>query len=140
MSNRVSYAKPSRLNSVTVTLLLLAVAGGYWMWRFFPAYFDAWSVDHLLKEASSTMYRLNRLKEPMRTNEMKATLDKLRADIIKKGNVTDPDLDVQLEIDGNLAAVSANYSLTVVLAPSNKKVVLNFHRKETANVKAVNWD
>jgi len=140
VSNRVSYAKPSRFNSVTITLLLLAIAGGYWMWRFFPAYFDAWSVDHLLKEASSTMYRLNRLKEPLRTTEMKKSLDKLRVDIMKKGNVTDPDLDVQLEIDGNLATVTATYQLTVVLAPSNKKVVLHMNRRETANVKAVNWD
>ena len=57
---------PKRLNAVTVGLLLFALAAGYWFWRFFPAYFDGWTVDHILKETAAAVYRANRLREPER--------------------------------------------------------------------------
>ena len=104
---------PRRINAVTVIMILWRAAAGYWVWRFFPAYFDGWTVDHLLKEAASSTYQLNRLNEPERTKQLKALVDKTRADIIKQGNVTDPDLVVNLDIDGDNVAVSADYSVVI---------------------------
>ena len=113
---------------------------GYWLWRFFPVYFDGWSVDHVLKEAASKTYRMNQLKEPERTKALTDLVDKTRADVIKQGNVTDPDLKVNLDIDGDNAAVSADYRVVVTHPVINKTTTLHFHKSETANIKRVNWE
>ena len=131
---------PRRFNSVTVIMLLMMVAAGYWLWRFFPVYFDGWSVDHVLKEAASKTYRMNQLKEPERTKALTDLVDKTRADVIKQGNVTDPDLKVNLDIDGDNAAVSADYRVVVTHPVINKTTTLHFHKSETANIKRVNWE
>jgi hypothetical protein len=135
-----SYGQPRRLNSVTVFLALLAMVGGYWMWRFFPVYFDAWTVDHVLKELASKMYRANRLNEPLRTKTMRELLDKARADIGKQTNITDPDLSIDLEIEGNSATVTAEYDTVVTHPGVNRTTPIHFKRVETANIKAVNWE
>jgi hypothetical protein len=137
-----TYGQPRRLNTVTITMLVMALAAGYWLWRFFPAYFDAWTVDHLLKEAASATYKLNRLSEPGRTKELKALVDKTRADIQKQANVTDPDLDVTLDIsdDGNDCAVSADYKVVVTHPMMTHTTTLHFHRTEKADIKRVQWE
>jgi hypothetical protein len=135
-----SYGQPRRLNVVTFVMILMALAAGYWLWRFFPAYFDGWSVDHLLKEAASKTYRLNRLDEPERTKELTALVNKTKADIAKQGNVTDPDLLVNLDIDGNNVAVSADYKVVITHPYINKTTTLHFHRSESADIKKVNWE
>jgi hypothetical protein len=136
----VAYQKPSRLNSVTITLLLILLAGGYWMWRFFPAYLDAWTVDHVLKETATALYRANRLSEPLRTNELNKLVTEARAEIVKKAGVTDPELSVGLEIDGENATVTATYKVIVTHLVTKKTTTLNMKRSEKANVKAVKWD
>lgn len=131
---------PRRFNSVTMLLLLLGLAAGYWVWRFFPAYFDGWSVDHLLKEAASKVYKLNQRQEPERTKLLTELVDKTRADIARQGNVTDPNLKVDLDIDGDNVAVSADYSVIVTHPLINKTTTLHFHKSESANIKRVNWE
>jgi len=135
-----SYGQPRRLNSVTAIMILMGLAAGYWVWRFFPVYFDGWSVDHLLKEAASSTYRLNRLNEPERTKQLKELVDKTRGDIIKQGNVTDPDLTVNLDIDGNNVAVSADYNVVVTHPLTSKTTTLHFHKSEAADIKKVTWE
>lgn len=130
---------PKRLNAVTVVLLLAALAIGYWFWRFFPAYFDGWTVDHILKETAAAVYRANRLREPERTTTLRELLDKARADIIKKANVTDPDLRVDLEIEEQMARVSAEYMVVVTHAGVSRTTTLHFKKKAEQNIKAVNW-
>src|SRR5207245_2529873 len=58
------YQQPRRLNAVSITLIFAALGAAYWFWRFFPAYFDGWTVDHILKEQAAAVYRTNRLVEP----------------------------------------------------------------------------
>jgi hypothetical protein len=134
------YGQPRRFNTVTGIMLLLGLAAGYWMWRFFPAYFDGWTVDHILKEAASATYKLSRLGEPERTKRLKALLDKTRADIIKQGNVTDPELTVNLDLDSVNVVVSAEYSVVVTHPVLNKTTMLHFKKSETADVKKVKWE
>jgi hypothetical protein len=136
----VRYGQPRRLNAVTLTMLLGGLAAGYWLWRFFPAYFDGWSVDHLLKEAASRTYKLNRLQEPERTRELKALVDKTRSDIQRQANVTDPELLVSLDIDGDNVAVSADYHVVVTHPIVTRTTTLHFHKSESANIKKVNWE
>ena len=136
----MDYKTPRRLNSFNVTLIVLALVAGYWFWRFFPAYFDGWTVDHVLKEAASAVYRINRMTEPDRTKELKALLDKTRLDIVKKGNVTDPELTVDLDIEGNLAILTADYHVIVTHPVLSRTTSLHFQKKETADIKRVSWE
>lgn len=135
-----TYGQPRRLNSVTLVMLLCGLAAGYWLWRFFPAYFDGWTVDHLLKEAASKTYRLNRLNEPERTKQLKELVDQTRASIIKQANVTDPDLGVNLEIEGDKCAISADYLVVVTHPVGNHTTTLHFHKTEQADIKKVQWE
>jgi hypothetical protein len=136
----MDYKAPRRLNSFNITLVLLALVAGYWFWRFFPAYFDGWTVDHILKESASAVYRVNRMGEPDRTKELKALLDKARLDIQKKANVTDPELTVDLEIAGDKATLIANYKVVVTHPVTSRTTTLHFEKKETADIKKVSWE
>jgi hypothetical protein len=140
MAERVQWAQPKRLNWVSGTMLVLAVVFGYWMWRFFPAYFDAWTVDHVLLEGANSAYRASRLGEPARTNALHELVDKAKADIQKKANVEDPELTVGLDLDGDIATLTADYMVTVTHPVLSKVTQLHFHREEKANIKAVDWD
>ncbi len=135
-----SYGQPRRINSVTVVMLLGGLAAGYWLWRYFPAYFDGWTVDHILKETASATYKLARMGEPQRTTSLKALLDKARNDIIAKANVHDPELDVHLDLDGDIATVSADYSVTITHPLLDKRSTLHFHKVESENIKKVQWE
>jgi hypothetical protein len=135
-----TYRQPRRLNIVTLTIMLFGAIAGYWMWRFFPVYFDAWTIDHVLKEAATSTYKISRLNEPEKSKELKALVDRTRAEVIKQGNVTDPDLTVNLDLDGNTVVVSAEYNVTVTHPYINKTTILRFKRTESANVKKVQWE
>ncbi len=135
-----TYGQPRRLNSVTIVMLLGGLAAGYWLWRYFPVYFDGWTVDHILKETASSTYKLARMGEPQRTTSLKALLDKARNDIITQANVHDPELDVHLDLDGDIATVSADYTVTITHPLFDKQSKLHFHRVESENIKKVQWE
>lgn len=135
-----SYGQPRRLNAVTVFMLLCVAAGAYWMWRFFPVYFDGWTVDHELHEAASACYKLSHLNDSEKSKQLKALVDKTRADIVQQAHVTDPDLAVNLDIDGDTATLSADYSVVVTHPFIDKTTTLHFHKVDTADIKRVNWN
>jgi hypothetical protein len=134
------YGQPRRINAVSVTMLLIFLGGGYWCWRFFPVYFDAWSVDHILKEAASQTYQTQHLVEAQRMEQLKSIVDKARLDIIKQVGIHDPELTVDLNVDGDQALLVADYSVVVTHPWFNKVTRIHFHRAQTANIKFVKWD
>jgi hypothetical protein len=134
------YGGPRRLNAVTVTLLVGAIVGGYWFWRFFPAYFDAWTVDHALREAANAIYKASRLRDPDRSRELKDIVNRCRKDIVEKAGIKDPDLEVEIEFDDESAVAMANYKVVVTHPGTTRTTTLHFQRKERANIKQVRWD
>jgi hypothetical protein len=134
------YGQPKRINAVSITLALIALAGGYWLWRFFPVYFDAWSVDHILKESASQTYQANRLTEAQRMEQLKEIVDKARTKIVKQVEIRDPELTVNLNIEGDKATMTADYNVTVTHPGISKISKMHLHREETANIKFVKWD
>lgn len=135
-----TYGQPRRLNAVTFVMILCGLGAGYWLWRFFPAYFDGWTVDHILREAAARTYKLNTMREPERSKQLKAMLDKVRADIAKQANVTDPDLVVNLDIEEDVSTLSADYHTVVTHPVISKTTTLHFHKVETINIKRVQWE
>jgi hypothetical protein len=140
MAERVHYQAPRRINSFSVTLALMALALGYWAWRFFPVHFDSWTVDHILKESASQCYRANRLREPERTTTLTDIVNKAKADIRRQTGITDPELVVNLNIEETTASMSAEYQVIVTHPLVSKTTTLHFQRKENADIKVVNWD
>ena len=68
-------------------------------------------------------------------------VDKTKADILKQANVTDPDLEVNLDIDGDKAAVSADYQRRRHASDrSRSTTTLHFHKTEDADIKKVYWE
>jgi hypothetical protein len=137
---RVEYGKPRRLNWFSGTLILLAVGFGYFMWRFFPYYLDAWTVDHVLRETATAVYRANRMNEPDRTTTLRQLLDKAKEDIRKQAGIQDPELTVGVDIEGDSALMSAEYSVVVTHPLVDRTTRLHFHREEKADIKRVDWD
>jgi hypothetical protein len=140
MAERVKWGAPRRLNAVSITLIVLCLAAAYWLWTFFPAYFNAWTVDHTLKETAAAVYRANLLREPERSTELRALLQKARGEIVHKAGVTDPKLKVNLEITGTSAKLTADYKVIVSHPFVSRKSTLEFHRSASANIKKVTWD
>lgn len=135
-----NYRQPRRLNSVSIFMLLAALAGGYWMWVFFPVYWDAWTVDHQLREGASELYKLNLLAEPERTKQMQKLLKKVQSEAIRLGHITDPDFEVILEMEGDNVLMMGEYTVKVRHPVGNYTTVIHFRRSEKANVKKVSWD
>jgi hypothetical protein len=135
-----NYRQPRKLNSVSVVMLVLFAAAGYWMWVFFPVYWDAWTVDHQLREAASSCYRINKIAEPNRSQELRKVLKKVQEDSIRLAHIRDPDFDVTLDIEGDTLFIHATYKVTVKHPVGNFVTVLDMKRTEKANIKQVSWD
>jgi hypothetical protein len=134
------YGAPRRFNSVSFFLLVCALAAGYCLWRFFPVYWDAWTIDHILSETANAVYKLNRLQEPDRSKMLTELIERARNDVVKRGNVDDPELLVNLNFtDENNAVVSADYHVVVTHPGIHKTTTLHFFRSEKANIKRVEW-
>jgi hypothetical protein len=135
-----NYRQPRAFNSVSLVLLLLGLAAGYWMWVFFPFYWDAWTVDHQLREGASQLYRLSFLAEPERSKQMRDLLKKVQADSIRLGKITDPEFDVTLEMEGDNVTMRGTYQVRVKHPIGNWVTVLHMDRQQKANTKKVQWD
>jgi hypothetical protein len=136
----MAYRTPRRLNAVSVTLLLGAIAGVYWLYVFFPIYWDGWTVDHELREAAAACYQINRYAEPARTEELRKLLKKTRETTIGLAHITDPAFDVELEIEGDDAVLIAKYDVVVKHPFGNYKSVVHMKRSQHANIKQVKWE
>jgi hypothetical protein len=135
-----TYGVPRRINAVTIVMIACALAGGYWLWRFFPAYFDAWSIDHILKEGATACYAADRLDEPARTRTLHEIVDKAKTNIIKRVGIHDPELEVNLNINEHKALMSADYSVVITHPGLSNTTTLRFHREKDADIKFVKWE
>jgi hypothetical protein len=136
----MGYRQPRRFNSVTVFMFLLLAGAAYWLWLFFPVYWDAWTVDHCLHEGAAAMYQANRIAEPDRTKEMRRILQKVQADCIRLAHITDPTFDPSLELGGDSATMTGDYSVAVRHPFGNWVTIVHLHRVEKANIKQVHWE
>lgn len=139
MTKPTVYRAPRRLNLVTGIMLLAFVAGVYWLWRFGPVYLDAWTVDHILKEAANRVYKANRLGEPARTEALRTIVDEAKNSIVKRVGIQDPELAVNLDLTGKQVLVTADYHITVLHPKTKYKTELHLRREATANIERVDW-
>ena len=136
----MAYRQPRRFNAVSLFMFLLVAGAAYWLWLFFPVYWDAWTVDHCLHEGAAAMYQANRITEPDRSKEMRKILQKVQADCIRLAHINDPTFDVALELGGDWASLTGDYSVPVRHPIGNWVTIVHLHRVEKANIKQVHWD
>lgn len=130
---------PSRFNSVTLLLILVFAAGGYWVWKFFPHYFRAWQVDHILADGASQSYKISRMTEPLQSRSRTELVETMRTKINALG-IEDPDLAVGLDFQGELVTVTADYSVQVNHPVADKVTIMSMHRVANGDLKKVVWD
>jgi hypothetical protein len=136
----MAYRQPRRFNVVSMGMLLLLAAGVYWLYCFFPVYWDAWTVDHCLHEGAAAMYQANKLVEPDRSTEMRKILLKVQADCIRLAHITDPTFDPSLELAGDSATLTGDYNVLVRHPVGDWVTNVHMHRVEKANIKQVHWE
>lgn len=131
---------PRSFNFFTVFLILAFAAAGYGVWKYFPVYFMAWQVDHVLADGGARSYKFCRQTEPGRAQQKQALADDLRAKVMQLG-VVDPELTVNVEWVGNAerVEVTADYR-AVILHPGGRFTVLPFHRKSSTDLSRPVWD
>lgn len=130
---------PRSFNIVTLMLLLCIAGAGYWIWKFFPVYFTGWQVDHVLADGASRTYKVSRLNEPGRSQALHDLEDDLRKKVVELG-ITDPEMGLDIAIDGDRVDVRCDYSVVVQHIVKNKQTVVNLHRVATGDLKRVDWD
>jgi len=115
---------PRRINVVSVSVVVLLVAGVYCAWKLIPPYLQANDVDTELAAAKNELGRHDtRGSDDSRVAEV---LGRARARLIKLG-VDDPELEVGLARGDEKHTVYAKYRVKVKLLFGS--VTLKFHRK-----------
>src|SRR5437870_12563135 len=123
---------PRRLNFVTLLLFCGFAAGGYWMWKFFPAWYTAWQVDSALADGAARTYQSAHLVEPNRS-DMVREIERATRDRVVALGVDDPELALSLRVVERTAVASCDYTVVVQHPLVNKQSVMRFHRTAQAD-------
>ena len=123
--SRNAYKSPSRLNWLTVVIILLVAAGIYAAVKFGPPYWTQYKVDEILTDTAFQAIDLASSSVDRRADREQALCDKARARIVDLGIEADR-LEVYFEDD--VSAVHADYSV-VVDHPVMRSTVLEFQRR-----------
>jgi hypothetical protein len=129
---------PRSFNLFSLFLLLCFAAGGYWTWKFFPHYFRAFQVDHILSEGANRSYKISRMREPLQSQSKQSLIEEMRKRVVELG-VTDPEMTVGLDFEGEKVTATSDYTVVVAHVIEGKFTVIPFHRTATADLKKVDW-
>lgn len=122
------YKQPSRINVVSVLLLVLAVGVVYAAAKFIPPYWRDRKVGELLGMAVNRFYRER--NTPGVEESLRSELDAQ----IRALGVDDPDLRVAVERTADELRISASYTV-VVSHPGRKITTLRFAPSAATNTK-----
>lgn len=131
---------PRRLNFVTFLLLVSVAAGGYAVWKFFPVYFTAWQVDHLLADGGARAYKISRLQEPARSRNKEDLIADIRGKVVELG-VVDPEMTVNLDFVGQERVdVRCDYRAVVVHPYVDRYTIVQMHRTASTSLTRPSWE
>lgn len=111
MTTPVKYKKPRRINAVSVTLLVLALIGGYAAYQYLPLYFMRHEAYRVLEETGSQV-----AGRASFYSEDGPARDDLRAKMqrkIKDLGIQDPNMETWIEIEGKQVKLGVVYSMWV---------------------------
>ncbi len=135
---RVEYQKPSRINAVSVGLLVFLGLLGYGAYSLWPVISLRAAVKGELAEALPRYWRANLRPDSVRipeTTRIKRALgEKLRAQ-----GVQDPKLEIVLERAGKRVAIEARYTTRATFAGLAKTVVVPCSPRVETDAARVEW-
>lgn len=111
MATPVKYKRPSRINVVSVTLLLVVLFGGYAAYLYLPLYLTRHEAYRILEETGSKI-----AGRPGYYREDSSARDDLRLQMqrtIKNSGIDDPRMETWIEFEGQQVRVGVYYSLWV---------------------------
>lgn len=122
------YKKPHALNAVSIGLVLLLMAGGYWLYCFGPAYLGWRRSVNIVTETAHKFYKLRTLEQSVKAQETNRLVSQARADIVNILGFDDPELTVKMLLDETAKKVNvvAEYNHIVTLHGLNKQRILHF--------------
>lgn len=108
MAQPVQYKKPRRINAVSVTLVLLLLAGGYALYQWFPRYMLRHEAYRVLQETGSKLAGRAAYYEED-TNAREQLRLEMQRQLVNVG-VEDPKLETWIEIEGKEVRLGVVYS------------------------------
>lgn len=131
---------PSSLNLVSLMVVLGIGAIGYCVWKFFPVYFTAWQVDHVLADGGARAYKISRAPEPGKTREKETLVTDLRQKVVELG-VRDPEMALTLDFIGTeYVDVRCAYRAIVIHPFIGRYTVLQMQRSAKTSLEKPKWE
>ena len=93
----------------------------------------------MLHDGAMRTYKIQRLDEPMRSQERQKLVETMREKVVGLG-VDDPEMSVDLEVEGEEVTVTCDYAVEVHHPVAEKISVIVMHRKSHGDLKRVDWD
>ena len=133
-----SYKQPSRINSVSIVLVLILALGGWVGLSAWPVIAAHANVKSELDEALPRAYRANLLPEPTSTQAIASLHDELIGKLPALG-VTDPKCLVVITRDAKTVSIEARYTAALVLRGTRKSYPLSFTPRVETDAARVQW-
>jgi hypothetical protein len=132
------YKQPSRINSVSIALVLVLGLGGWVGISAWPVIAANANLKTELDDALPRAYRANLLPEPTSTNAIAAIHDELIGKLPALG-VTDPKCQVVITRDTKAISIEARYRAELVLRGTHKSYPLSFNPRVETDAARVQW-
>lgn len=130
---------PSRLNAGMLLVVLVLGGAGYWVWKFFPHYFTAYQVDHVLAEGAAKSYRISLMRGLDLSRAKQALMDDMRKQVVGLG-VVDPDMALEAVFEDGRVNVVCDYRAVIVHPMVGRFTVIKMHRTATESLKPPTYE
>ncbi len=134
----VSYKQPHAINPVSISVCLILGAMVYLAYCYWPTIRLKSNAKSEMQDALIQLYRLN-LRQDKHTLRNKETLEKtLRANLLKVG-VTDPDLQLLVDMNPKTVSLETRFVSSFELVGLDKRYPINHHMRVETDAARVDW-
>ncbi len=126
-SRSYNYKKPSSFNWVSALFVLGLLAGGYWLYKFAPVYYNRYQVDQILQQGRSEASGIQRLNWDSKDVVEARIINSVTEKILGRG-ISPEDNQLRVYFDDEYTTLNADY-VVVVRHPAGKKpTTITVHR------------
>jgi hypothetical protein len=135
---RVEYKKPSRLNAVSLALLLVVCGLGYVGYSFLPLWRLRSAVKSELAQQLPDFWRANLRPDAVRIPET-ARIKRELAEKLRKVGVKDPKLEIKMVRSPKSVMIEARFNTTVHFPGLDKKKVIACAPQAETDAARIEW-
>jgi hypothetical protein len=111
-SREYNFKKPSSVNFVSVLMLLAVLAGGYWVWKYGPVYYNRFKVDEILREGAVEATGLRRMTDAAQ-QQLQAKIVGTVIERVGGRGITVEDNGLQVYFSDDIRTLHADYYVIV---------------------------